>query len=651
MIKIKVSYTNSPDFVELTADTNQNLLKTLILNGINIYASCGGKGSCGKCKIKIISGEYKTEPSQYISYKSGENIVLACKTFPLSDLWIEILEESQLNYIKTVEVTAGVYKGVAYKDLQKLVFEKNLDCEYVVKKIELNLNPPTIENPTADIDRIVITLNKELNAKVLFEKKENFYKVADLLRENNWCVNTIVSEKICENNQTIYEICDILPHKDNKKIYGAVVDVGTTTVVVGLVDFVNFEIVDVVSQFNQQIIYGQDIITRIVYSEEQNGLFELNQKITYTINDLLNILSKRNNINLSDIYVLVASGNTTMTHFLLNLPAKYIRREPYIPLINRIPNFFASELNLMINPNGKVYFLPLVASYVGGDIVAGVVACNIDISDELCVLFDLGTNGEIVVGNKDFLVSAACSCGPAFEGSGITCGMMATIGAIEDIKIVGDRIEYKVIGDTKPLGICGSGLIDIPVELFKAGIIDRSGKFIKDIKDDKLKRRLRLNDTGEYEFVIVEKEYSNNNKDIAITESDIQNILRSKGAIFHGLHTLLKYLNLDFSDIKRVYISGGFGSFLNIKKAKVLGLLPDIEDEKFVVLGNTSLIGSTLFLISKEIRKRTYKALDNMTYVDLSSLPMYMNEYTSSLFIPHTDFSLFPNVAKYLKNM
>ncbi len=649
MIKIKVFFKQIPLPIEIIADTNQDLLKTLISNGVNIYASCGGKGSCGKCKIKVLSGEYKTENSRYI-LDEKENIILACKSFPVSDISVEILEESQINYIKTIELTAGKYDKNIYENFQRAFIERKVNFDCVIKKLELNLKRPTIEDFTADIDRIVGTVEDKLNSKVLFENIKIFPKVAELLRENNWNVDSIISEKIC-GEQTIYEICDIVPHKKDRKIYSAVVDVGTTTVVVCLIDLINLEVVDIVSAFNQQVVYGQDVITRIVYSEEKNGLSELNQKIVFTINDLLNLISNKNKISFSDIYALVASGNTTMIHFLLNLPAKYIRREPYIPLINNIPAISTCEIGLMINPNGKVYSLPLVASYVGGDIVSGVVACDIDVSDEICVLLDLGTNGEIFVGNREFSVAAACSCGPAFEGSGITSGMMATKGAIEDIKISNGEISYKVIGNVKPIGICGSGLIAIPAELLKSGIIDRAGKFIKDVKTEFLKHKIRQNEYGEYEFVIVEKEFSGNNKDIVITESDIQNILRSKGAIFHGLYTLLKYLNLNFSDIKKIYISGGFGNFLDIKKAKILGLLPDIEDEKFIVAGNTSLTGAILFLVSKDIRNRVNKIAEKMTYVDLSNLPMYMNEYTSSLFIPHTELSLFPNVDKFLKNL
>jgi uncharacterized 2Fe-2S/4Fe-4S cluster protein (DUF4445 family) len=629
---------------EILVEKDKNLLQTLISAGVNIYASCGGRETCGKCKIKILFGEYTTEQSQFISdEEKKQNIVLACKTFPKSDLSIELL--NQLDVIEEIQKHSFLQYEF-FKENLKEEIEKNFVVSPLIKLCQLDLPKPSIEDNTADVDRITNYISQKEKINVIFDNFKLASNLPDMLRKNAWDVDCLISEKFCVNEENpVYNITYISPKID--KLYAIAVDIGTTTVVVALVDILNLKILGVYSTLNQQIVYGSDVITRIIHSEQNNGLKELNQKVVYTINELIYIATKNAEVQLKDVYTAVVSGNTTMTHFFLNLPAKYIRREPYIPVVNKILPIDASQVGLMINPQGKVYCLPLVASYVGGDIVGGVVACGIDESDDLCVLLDLGTNGEIVVGNKDFLVSSACSCGPAFEGIGITSGMVATFGAIEDIEIKDTEVKYKVIGDTKPVGICGSGLIDIPDELYKAGIIDRAGKFIKDNKI--FKNRIRENDNGELEFVIVEKKFTANKQDIVITESDIENILRSKGAIFHGLYTLIKYLGLNLADIKKIYVSGGFGSFIDIKKAQVLGLFPDIEQEKFVISGNTSLLGAILFLLSSEARERIYKVQQKMTYVDLSSLPMYMNEYTSSLFIPHTDLSLFPNITKELR--
>lgn len=642
LFKIKILPINR----EIEVGTTENLLQSLIMSGVNIFASCGGRGSCGKCKIKILDGKFITEPSQFITEdEKKQNIVLACKTQILSDVVVELLQP--IGELKTVKDVFSSSLQLAQYDFKSKLILEGFDIQPVLKVIDLNLEQPTVENYIADTERILLSVSQQKKIKVVIDDLTLVKLLPEMLRSNNWGITAVLTQKYC-TTELIYELFEVLPKQKKKNFYAVAVDVGTTTVVVTLIDLLNLKFIETACAINKQVGLGADVITRIIYSEQPSGIEVLNQKIIETINELIYFVVDKSKVNLRDVYVAVFAGNTTMIHFLLGLPARYIRREPYIPVINRPPVITARQLGLNINPQAKVYCLPLVASYMGGDIVAGVVSCGIDISNDVCVLLDLGTNGEIVVGNKDFLVSAACSCGPAFEGVDISSGMLAVTGAIEDVKIVNGKVEYKVIGDTKPIGICGSGLIGLPAELYKAGIIDRSGKFNKVISNEQLRNRIRQNDTGEYEFIVVPKEDAGGSKDITISESDIQNILRSKGAIFHGLHTLLKYLHLDFSSIKKIYISGGFGSYINIEKAQILGLLPDIELDKFVIAGNTSLTGAVLFLFSQKARERIYTVQQKMTYVDLSSLPMYMSEYSSSLFIPHTDLSLFPNVTRYL---
>ncbi|MFQ3674967.1 MAG: ASKHA domain-containing protein [Endomicrobiia bacterium] len=640
-----------PENKEITDVSDENLLYTLISNGVNIYASCGGNGTCGKCKIKILSGKYLSEKTSYLTEEEiKQNIVLACKTKIESDVEIELLKTSQVSGMKiladeTMENSISKYSETRFDNIEEIIKKNSWLYSPIVKLKNIKVSQPSLDNPISDLDRVLQTVS--VKEKVVLNDLNLIRLLPKILRDNNWELNVVV-----ENLNEQKHILDFVKD-DVKTIYGIAVDLGTTTVVCSLIDLVNNKTLCSKTALNQQISFGDDIITRIIYSEKVDGLEMLNQKIIYTVNNLITEIISEIKILLKDVYVIIFSGNTTMTHFLYKVPAENIRREPYVPVITNFPVIKAKELDLIINPSGIVYTLPNVASYVGGDIVAGVVSCGIDDNNEISVLLDLGTNGEIVVGNKEFLVCAACSAGPAFEGVGIKCGMRATSGAIEDIKIFGDKIEFKIIDDIEPLGICGSGLIDIPAELLKNGVIDRSGKFVKEIevgnKSQKLFQRIRENVDGEKEFVIVYKDETKNiSHDIVITESDIMNILRSKGAIFHGLHTMLKYLELDFSDIKKIYISGGFGSYLDITKAKMLGLLPDIEDEKFVISGNTSLLGAKLFLLSEEARKKVNLVSKKMTYLDLSSQPFYMNEYSASLFMPHTDLNLFPNIGRII---
>ena len=638
-IKIKVISENK----EFLAEKTKNLLFSLISSGVNIYADCGGKGVCGKCKLKIISGKYISFPSQFLSKEEQKNnIVLACKTFPETDIVLEVLKDTK---IISEEILSCYYSK--FEDLEYLIKQQKLDLNPVIKIMEVKLNKPDLQNPISDFENLKISI---LGRKIKNIFLKNIWLLQNLpliIRNNEWKINLVLNENDFSKDE--YNIIEILSNKENKNFYGIAVDLGTTTVVVSLINLENFQTIITKSAFNQQMVYGADVITRIMHAEKDNGLEELNQKIVDTINQIVNSICSKKNISLSDIYTAVIAGNTTMIHLFLKIYPGYIRRQPYIPAISFLPSIDVKDVGININPKGSIYSLPLVASYVGGDIVGGVVATNMDLSEEISVLLDLGTNGEVVLGNKEFLISAACSCGPAFEGVGIKSGIRAVYGAIEDISIKEDKIEYIVIGDNKPLGICGSGLIAITAELFKNGVIDRSGRFSNNIENKFLLSRIRKNYDSEYEFLVLEKNLTANNKDIVITESDIQNILRSKGAIFHGLYALLKYLNLSFKDIKKIYISGGFGCFLDIEKAKILGLLPDLENEKFIISGNTSLAAAKMFLVSKNFRERVYEVAKKMAYVDLSSLPIYMNEYTSTLFIPHTDISLFPNVAKILK--
>ncbi|MCS7231571.1 MAG: ASKHA domain-containing protein [Elusimicrobiota bacterium] len=639
-IKIRVINENK----EFVANKEENLLKSLINAGVNIYADCGGKGICGRCKIKIIKGNYSTQTSYLITKEEEkEKIVLACTTYPLEDLIIEIPKEFQF---ENKEIST--YFETEKENLEKVLEKMKLDTNALIKKVNFKLPPPTIETSFSDADRLLTFLTRQKNMIVIIDDLDFLNKLPVYLRKNNWEGSVLISEKYYNDN-TIFEVCDLLDN--DQKFYALAIDIGTTTVAMSLIDIETLNNVITKTTFNKQMVYGEDIITRIIYSEKEEGLKQLHYKIIATLNELISEIIQSIKICQRDIYAVVISGNTTMIHFLFNILASYIRREPYTPVATKFPIIDAKNLNLMINSNAKVYSIPLVASYIGGDIVAGVVACGIDVSDEICVLIDLGTNGEIVVGNREFLVSAACSCGPAFEGVGISCGVRAVEGAIEDVKIIDGEVRYVTIGNKRPTGICGSGLIDIPAELLKAGIIDMSGRVKQDIKNPHLIDRIRKNELGEYEFIIEKKEFTDIGRDIVITQSDIQNILRSKGAIFHGLYVLLKSLNLKFSDIKKFFLSGGFGSFLDIKKAQILGLLPDIEEEKFVISGNTSLLGAKLFLVSKQARERMFEVAKKMTYIDLSNFPIYMNEYVSTLFIPHTDFSLFPNVIKYLKEV
>jgi uncharacterized 2Fe-2S/4Fe-4S cluster protein (DUF4445 family) len=376
-----------------------------------------------------------------------------------------------------------------------------------------------------------------------------------------------------------------------KNSYGIAADIGTTTIVVYLVDLKNGNIVDVGSAYNSQIRHGDDVITRIVFATEGDGLQELRETVVGDINNLIAPMVERHSIAVDDIESVVIAGNTTMSHLFWGVTPLFIREEPYTPTLNTFPLWKAQTSQLSVNEKSPVYTLPCIASYIGGDIVAGMLASKMHRNEEISLFLDIGTNGEIVIGNREWLMTAACSAGPCFEGSGIKYGMRATKGAVESVSIDPQTYEpvLGVIGGGKPAGICGSGMIDAITEMFLTGVIDQKGRFVKGLQTS----RVRAGFEGP-EFLF----YSDERREIVLTEVDIENIMRAKAAIYAGISLLLLKVGITLDDIERVYVAGGFGSYLNVEKAVIIGMLPDIPREKYVFLGNTSVAGAYLCLLS-----------------------------------------------------
>ena len=605
---------------------SENLLQTFKQQEIYLVGSCGGKGTCGKCRIKILDGKYKTESTGKLAPSDLQaGITLACQTFPDGDMVIDIPKESRLVVGDVIEISRS-------KDLAGLFQSMDGVISPLIKWITLNIPPPTIDNNVSDLER----LKKALEEKGLHGMRFSLGFVSSLahtLRDASWKINLGYfhgPEAVC------------ISRIENKKRFGIAADVGTTTVVVYLVDLSDGTLVDVGSTYNSQIRHGDDVITRIVYATEENGIAELRDAVVTDINNLIATLVERHNIMVEDIESAVISGNTIMSHFFWSINPEYIREEPYTPSLNIFPVWKACTAGLNINNLAPVYTVPCVASYVGGDIVAGVLASKMHRRSEISLFLDIGTNGEIVLGNNEWLVTAACSAGPCFEGSGIRHGMRATEGAVESIKIDPRTFEPElgVIGSGKPVGICGSGMIDAITELFLSGVIDQKGRLLREIKTD----RIREGFEGP-EFLF----YSDGRREIVLTEVDIENIIRAKAAIYAGISLMLKKVGIILDDVERVYIAGGFGNYLNIERAIIIGMLPDIAREKFIFLGNTSVAGAYLCLLSDKMRKEAEEIALRMTNIELSVSRRFMDEYMSALFLPHTDIKLFPTVEKLLR--
>jgi uncharacterized 2Fe-2S/4Fe-4S cluster protein (DUF4445 family) len=599
-----------------------DLYHALKSQGVYLVASCGGKGTCGKCRVKIVEGQTESSSFGKLGQKEREQgFVLACRTYPRGNILIEIPKESMLAVGDKIAISKS-------RDLLDLFQSFHVPISPIVKHLSLEVPPPTIHDNISDIERLKRVL-EERGIQGMRLSHAFVASMAKALREADW--------KIILGYTEDAEAVFISAAGNYKNKYGLAVDIGTTTVVVDLVDLVDGRLVDVGSTYNSQMRYGDDVITRIVHATEGGGLSELKDAVVGDINDIVTPLIERHSIERDDIESIVVAGNTTMSQLFWGLDPAPIREEPYIPTVNFFPKWKAGTAKIAVNSQAPVYTVPCIASYVGGDIVAGVLASRMHKNPEIALFMDIGTNGEIVVGNNEWLVTAACSAGPCFEGSGIRHGMRATEGAIEKVRIDPRTYEPElgIIGDAQPVGICGSGMIDAISEMFLTGVIDQKGKLVRSRTTD----RIREGEEG-FEFV-----FSRQGREVVLTESDIENIIRAKAAIYAGVSLLLKDVGFGLDAVERVYIAGGFGNYLNVERAVILGMLPDLPREKFTFLGNTSINGAYLCLLSESLRKEAEEIASKMTYMELSVSRGFMDEYLSALFLPHTDIGLFPTVA------
>ena len=628
---VKVTFTSHNK--EIYCNKGDKLLDVARNADIFIDAPCNGNVSCGKCKVRLIKGKVDTEKTHHIKDEEwNQGYILACNTKVIEDIDIEVPSKlSSSMYGMKIEGSDNRKDKEVFDRAKKIIKENNFKFETNIEKTYIELDEPTLDDNISDIDRIERHIRNSLGYNEIDFTIDLLRKVPTVIRKDNFKVTITYIKK--KNKITIL---NIESGNTENKLYGVAIDIGTTSVVVCLVDLYTKEILDKASSGNAQIKYGADVIHRIVYSTKKNGLKELNEAIVEdTINPLLNSIYTKHNIDKDNVVSLVVAGNTTMSSLFLGVYADFLRQEPFIPPFLKSPKLIGKDVRLNINDSAHVFLSPSVASYVGGDITAGVLSSGIWSSEENVLFIDLGTNGEIVFGNKDYMMSCACSAGPAFEGGGISCGMRASNGAIEKVKIDEKTLNptLTTIGDADPIGICGSGIIDLICQMILTGIIDR---------------RIRFNEYEMGEYVLAFKEEYNLEQDITVNEVDIDNFIKAKGAIYSGASVLIESLGMDFSVIDKVYIAGGIGNNLNIENSILIGLLPDIEREKFVYIGNSSLVGSYLALISKDAKKKVQEIGTEMTYVELSVYPTYMDEFISACFLPHTNIEQFPTVKAIL---
>lgn len=621
MEKYKVTFYPHNKSVEV--EKGKSLLAAAISAGVYINSSCGGDGVCGRCKVILKKGRVFTQPTGRISIDERKRgYYLACLTSPESDLEIEVPPESRLDFEALTDEEKEMRLKGLYSEAEEVEPAKSVLGDEIFihsplsTKLYLELPPPTLEDKISDLERLFRQIRRQQDVPVMQTGLANIRRLGELLRSADWKATVTLGKR----NDTI-EIVLIEPGNTSEKNFGVCFDIGTTTISGQLVDLNTKKALGTKATYNKQAAYGSDVITRIVYARAEEGLEQLHHAVVDTMNQMAQELIQEHNVDLNDVNCILCAGNTTMIHLLLRVDPGYIRREPYVPTANFVPTVRAAEAGIRINPRGLLSCVPGVSSYVGGDVTAGILACGLDKENDLSILIDIGTNGEIVLGNKEFLISASASAGPAFEGSGVACGMRASRGAIQKVKISPGnlKVTYETIGGEKPRGICGSGYIDIVAEMLSAGLLDKDGK----MKSGK-------------EFVIA--------TDITITEADIDNLKRAKAAIYSATEALLKHMSLKFSDVKKFFVAGGFGTYVDMNNAIKIGLLPDLERERFIFVGNSSLAGARQILLSYEAMKNANEIAGKVTYFELSVDPGYMDEYMAALFFPHTDLTKFPSV-------
>ncbi len=651
----QVKFDQSSEAVQVPTGTL--LSEAARLAGIEITQPCGGQGRCGRCAVQVLEGAVRRRSSLRLSKDDIEaGFALACQSVVEGDLQVYVPPQEKIERRLTTDLTAlevRVPEGYSY------------ERDQTIRRVRLSLHPPSMDDQTDDLSRLLSGLRQQTPAwrqegfKNIYVPLNLLRRLGEVLRMSDWQVTAIVSlQQATAQEVEIERLIDVLPGhvSDDEPLWGLAIDIGTTTVTVWMVDLVSGQVKAQVSEYNGQIARGEDVISRIVYASKEGGGQELREMVLDTIHALIDTACKRvmglksteEGFNRCQIVKATIAGNSTMMHLLLGIPAATIRLAPFVTGANHIPPLTAQEIGLNIHPEAMVDCLPGVASYVGADITAGVLSSGMDDTTRVTLFMDVGTNGEIVLGSREWLVTCACSAGPAFEGAGVQHGMRATRGAIEEVWINAGTSEptCRVIGGGKPRGLCGSGLISLLAEMFMTGIVDKRGNLNLHLPTE----RVRDGEHG-LEYVVVWASETDTGQDIAITHVDIDNLLRAKGAIYAGYSVLSDSVGVPMELIEQMLIGGSFGKYINVEKAVQIGLLPDLPWERFQFLGNTSVRGAYHALLSQESRHRIREIASRMTYIELSADNSFYEAFMSALFLPHTEMSRFPSVEAALSEI
>ena len=639
MFELTFQFENDEKPVVISVSPEESVLDAARKANVAIDAPCSGNGSCGKCRVKLVSGELTGPQTSHISdeeYADGWR--LSCCMHAASDAVVLVpdIASAYRSRMKTADLSSGEEIRI-FEELLAGVQGAGISLGNGFRAVDLQLEEPTLDDTMPDNERLTRALEAQDGIDAVRLPWYAMRRLPKALRDNAFAVRVLG-----ELQNGIFTVFDVTGQNDTLPLCGVGIDIGTTTVSAVLFDMKDGRLLSKASGGNGQIRYGADVINRIIEQGKPGGRKKLQDAILKeTLVPLLQTLCKDAKLPPARIVRLCVASNTTMNHLLLGVDANPVRMEPYIPTFFQWRGMVAKDLGFVANPDAEILIAPNIGSYVGGDITAGTFASLIWNKDEFSLFIDLGTNGELVFGNRDFMMSCACSAGPAFEGGDISCGMRATDGAVEAVEIDRDSMEPKltIVGDAgqKPVGICGSGIIDVIAELYRTSIISSKGKFVRE------GGRVAHDEHGMGRYILARPDESETGREISITEVDIDSFIRAKGAIFSAINIMLSSLDMDVTVLEHVYVAGGIGSGINMENAVRIGMLPDIDRSLFTYLGNTSLAGAYAMVRSERANEKVHEIASNMTYMELSTNPRYMDEFVAACFLPHTNRELFPS--------
>ena len=639
MYQVIFTFENGATPVTATAAPGETLLETARAANVAIDAPCSGNGSCGKCRVKLLEGTVEGLQTSHITdedYAAGWRLSCASKVSSDVTVMVPDIASAYQSRMKTADLSTGEEVAI-FTRLEEDLKAAGVDFSNDFMETEVTMEEPTLEDTMPDTERLTMALEGALGCDKVCLSYPTVHKLARVLRQSGFHVAVAGTLK-----DGVFHAMDVRNANEPQPMCGLAIDIGTTTVSAVITDLKTGRLLAKGSGGNGQIRYGADVINRIVEQGRKGGVERLQKAIVEeTLQPLTRALCASAKVDADRILRCCVASNTTMNHLLLGVDADPVRMEPYIPTFFHWDGLKAGDIRFVANPDAKVVLAPNIGSYVGGDITAGTLTSRIWDKDEFSLFIDLGTNGEIVFGNRDFMMSCACSAGPAFEGGDISCGMRATDGAVEAVTIDRETLEptLSIVGKEgqKPVGICGSGIIDVIAELYRTSAISAKGHFVRE------NRRILRDEHGMGRYVLAFSNESDTGREIAITEVDIECFIRAKGAIFSAIHIMLSSLDMDVSVLEHIYVAGGIGSGINMENAVRIGMFPDVDRALFQYIGNSSLAGAYALVLSNAAEEMVHELASNMTYLELSTEPKYMEEFVAACFLPHTNKELFPS--------